>query len=47
MLRDFAWRAFEQTGSIESYMFFKEIEEFKKARNETKMAEEEAAPSNS
>jgi len=46
MLRDFAWRAFEQTGSIESYIFLKEIEESKKVFDETKKAEEEAAPSN-
>ena len=46
MLRDFAWRAFEQTGSIESYIFFREIEESKKVFDETKIAEEEAAPSN-
>ena len=45
MLRDFAWRTFEYTGSIESYIFLKEIEENKKVFNETKMAEEEAAPS--
>jgi hypothetical protein len=25
MLTDFVWRTFENTGSIESYMFFKEL----------------------
>lgn len=46
MLRDFAWRAFENTGSVDSYIFLKEIEEKAKVFNEKMMAEEEAASSN-
>lgn len=47
MLREFAWKTFEYTGSIESYIFLKEIERNKKVlKEETKKARDEAAPSN-
>jgi hypothetical protein len=32
MLKEFAWRTFEDTGNIDSYMFYKELEK-KKAYN--------------
>jgi len=43
MLKDFLWKAFEYTGNIDSYIFYKEIEEKDRAINERKIAEEEAA----
>jgi len=47
MLREFAWKAFESTGSIDSYIFLKEIENHQnQAFSERKRAEEEAAISN-
>ncbi len=46
MLKEFVWNAFEYTGSVESYMFFKELEEKGKAIRDKKIAEEEAAISN-
>jgi len=46
MLKDFAWKAFESTGDIEAYKFYKEIEQKSKLLNETKIAEEEAATTN-
>lgn len=27
MLKDFVWKTFEKTGSIDSYVFYKEIKE--------------------
>lgn len=32
MIRDFVWRMFEETGNIDNYMLFKDIE-FKKSTN--------------
>jgi len=46
MLRDFAWKAFESTGDIETYKFYKEVQKNPSAISETKMAEEEAATTN-
>lgn len=46
MLKEFAWKTFENTGSIDSYIFYKEIEEKNKAVAESRIAEEEAAISN-
>ncbi|MDQ2085986.1 YqzL family protein [Herbivorax sp. ANBcel31] len=43
MLKDFAWKAFENTGDITTYMFLKEIEEKKRVIEETKMVKEEVA----
>jgi|LSQX01.3.fsa_nt_gb hypothetical protein len=34
MLTDFIWRTFENTGSIESYMFFKELHNKNKKQKE-------------
>ncbi|HHW49520.1 MAG TPA: YqzL family protein [Clostridiaceae bacterium] len=47
MLKDFLWKAFECTGSIDSYIFYKEIEEKDRALKERKIAEEEAATGSS
>jgi hypothetical protein len=46
MLKDFVWNTFEYTGNIESYIFFKELEQTKKPTEDRRMAEEEAAFSN-
>ena len=43
VLKDFAWNTFEFTGSIDSYFFFKEIEERNKGAEQKEIAEEEAA----
>ena len=45
MLKDFAWNTFEYTGNIDSYFFFKEIEERKNAAEQKGIAEAEAATS--
>jgi hypothetical protein len=46
VLKEFAWKAFENTGNIDSYIFLKEIENKNMAFSERKKAEEEAAISN-
>ena len=43
MLKDFAWNAFESTGNIDSYFFYKEIEERDAAAEQKRVAEAEAA----
>lgn len=43
MLKDFAWRAFENTGDITIYMFLKEVEEKKRIIEETKAVKDEVA----
>lgn len=43
MLMEFIWKTFENTGNIESYIFYKEIEKNSNAVHERKIAEEEAA----
>lgn len=43
MLREFVWRTFENTGSLDAYMFYKEIEEKKRLVKDHSMAQEEAA----
>lgn len=43
VLKEFAWNTFESTGSIDSYFFFKEIEERDKAAMQKDIAEQEAA----
>ncbi len=43
MLKDFAWNTFEFTGSIDSYFFFKEIEEKNSGAEQKGIAEAEAA----
>ena len=45
MLKDFAWKAFENTGSIDSYIFFRELDGTGEAQ-QSKIAEDEAALSN-
>lgn len=47
MLKEFAWKAFESTGNIDVYMFLKEIEEKNKVDEETMLAKDEVAISNS
>lgn len=46
MLRDFAWYTFEKTGSLESYIFFKQLEDKGTFPEEQTIAEQEAAISN-
>lgn len=43
MLKDFAWSTFEFTGNIDSYFFFKEMEERKSTAEQKEAAEAEAA----
>jgi len=45
MLKDFAWDAFINKGILESYIFYKEIEEKERADEQRKIAEAEAATS--
>jgi hypothetical protein len=46
MFREFAWRTFENTGSVDAYMLFREIEVKDKAVTESIIAQEEVAISN-
>lgn len=43
MLKDFAWNTFEFTGNIDSYIFYREINEKNRAEDERITAEAEAA----
>lgn len=43
MLKDFAWNTFEFTGNIDSYFFFKEIEERKNTSEQKEIDEAETA----
>jgi len=43
VLKDFAWNTFEFTGNIDSYFFFKEIEERKNTAEQKGIAEAETA----
>lgn len=45
MFKEFAWDAFIKTGDLESYMFYREIEERDKVAQQSDLAESEAAPS--
>lgn len=45
MLKDFAWNTFMKIGIVDSYVFYREIEERDRAEEQEKMAEAEAAPS--
>ena len=45
MFKEFAWNAFIETGDLESYMFYREIEERDKVADQTNLAEAEAATS--
>lgn len=42
-LREFVWKTFENTGSIDAYSFYREIEEKRKVLDERQTAEEEVA----
>lgn len=43
MLREFAWRTFENTGSLDAYILYREIEVKNKAISESVIAREEVA----
>lgn len=43
MLKDFAWNTFEHTGNIDSYIFYREINERNRVDDEIIIAEAEAA----
>ena len=43
MLKDFAWNTFFKVGLVDSYIFYREIEERDRAAEQRKMAEAEAA----
>lgn len=43
MLREFAWKVFESTGDIDSYIFLKEIEEKNRIAQEAEAAKDEVA----
>ncbi|NLK86380.1 MAG: YqzL family protein [Clostridiaceae bacterium] len=45
MLKDFAWDTFINNGILESYIFYREIEERDMAAEQRNIAEAEAAPS--
>lgn len=45
MLKDFAWKAFENTGNIDAYVFFREIEEHHRIAAE-KQSEEDGVSVN-
>jgi hypothetical protein len=45
MFKEFVWNAFVETGNLESYMFYKEIEERDRAAEQRNQAQEEVAPS--
>lgn len=46
MLKEFLWKAFEKTGNIDAYVFYKEMEEKSKALDEGMITREEVAISN-
>jgi len=46
MLKEFAWSAFEMTGSIDAYVFYKEIEAQNRVQEDNLLAKEEVAASN-
>ena len=43
MLKEFAWKAFESTGNIDTYIFLKEIEEKGRVAEETAVVRDEVA----
>lgn len=45
MFKEFAWNTFIETGNLESYMFYREIEERDKVAEQSNLAEPEAATS--
>lgn len=46
MLKEFVWNAFLNTGSLDAYIFLKELESNEKLHNEKKITEDEVAISN-
>ena len=46
MLKEFVWNTFLNTGSVEAYIFMKELESLEKLHKEKKITEEEVAISN-
>jgi len=47
MLREFAWKAFENTGNIDTYIFLKEVEEKNRIVEESADIKDEVAISKS
>lgn len=47
MLKEFVWRTFENTGNVDAYIFYKEIEERNKVPAFNNIAEDEAATGSS
>ncbi|MCX7842639.1 MAG: YqzL family protein [Clostridia bacterium] len=47
MLKDFAWKAFEKTGSVEGYMLYREIQLGNNVLTEINVVEDEVAISTS
>lgn len=45
MFKEFAWNAFIETGDLESYMFYREIEERDKVAQQNDLANTEVATS--
>lgn len=45
MLKDFAWNTFIKSGIVDSYIFYREIEERDRSAEQKDLAEAEAAPS--
>lgn len=45
MLKDLAWHMFEHTGSMDAYIFYREIKEGDRGDDERTVAEAEAATS--
>ncbi len=43
MLREFAWKTFENTGSVNAYVFYREIETYRRQESQTKLAQDEVA----
>lgn len=43
MLKEFAWKAFENTGDLKTYIFYKEIEEKDRIIDETEIVKQEVA----
>jgi|LSQX01.3.fsa_nt_gb hypothetical protein len=44
MLKDYAWDTFVYNGILESYVFYREMEERDRAAEQRNLAEDEAAP---
>lgn len=42
MLKEFAWKTFTDTGGVDSYLFFKDLEDFYREDNKSAKVLEEA-----